>query len=468
MRLALTNGLLLTQDVRDRVIPNGIVIVEDARITFAGPADEAPVLRDAEVIDATNCAVLPGLVNCHTHASQILLRGGISHSRTLYDWLTNVVMPGLAVYTRDDLRLAIQLYCAEAIRAGVTTIVTNEEPDPADPEGFARVALDAFVESGLRVVYAYLYRDTTPEVVWEGVPEKREQSLLALPSLDPTFTVIERLARDYPAATDGRVRAWPSPATTAVVSPAGLQRARDLAASLTGGWALHLAETRTEHNLRSNSPVQHLESLGCLDERLLARHCVHVDAADIALMARRGTRVSTQPVSNCYLGSGIAPVPAMLEAGVTVGLGTDDANCNDSINPFADMKTLALIHRGATTNPAVIAPERVLRMATSEAAAAVGMAADIGSLEPGKRADIITVRLDQPQMTPLHSPHAALVFQAYGSEVDTVIVDGRVLMADRRTRTGPPVETLLPAASAASRDVLRRAGLEHLAREELL
>lgn len=455
---AITGGLVLALDERGSVFPGGTVVVEDSHIVAVGHPGTVATPPGAEVIDATGCSVLPGFINAHTHVSQVLLRGGISHSRVLYDWLTNIVLPGLKVYTDDDLRIAVRLYCAEAVRAGVTTIVANEEPDARDPEGMAAIALDVFAEVGLRVVYAWMYRDQAPDVVWQGVPAERERDLPTVTSLGPTFHAIERLHRRYRTRTDGRVQVWPSPATTAVMSAAGLRESTSLAGRLGTGWALHLAETTTEAELRGISPVRYLESIHCLDSRLLAGHCVHVDAGDIRLLARAGASVSTQPVSNCYLGSGIAPVPAMLAAGLTVALGTDDANCNDAVNPLADMKTLALLHRGVARDPKVLPPERILRMATSDAAKALHFD-DIGSLAPGKRADIITLRLDQPHLVPFHSPLAALVFQANGSEVDTVLVDGRPLMRRRKLTFVDDLESFCAAAQAASAEVLQRSGL---------
>jgi cytosine/adenosine deaminase-related metal-dependent hydrolase len=297
-----------------------------------------------------------------------------------------------------------------------------------------------------------------PDVVWDGVPRERDQDL-PVTTLDETFAIIERLSNDYRARTAGRIEVWPSPATSATVTAEGLRRSSGLAKRLGGSWALHLGETRTEHSLRGVSGVAYLESIGALDDRLLAAHCVHIDDNDIATLARRGVRVSTNPASNCYLASGVAPVPAMLRAGVRVGLGTDDANCNDSVNPFFDMKLLALLHRGVNEDPKIISPEKVFRMAAADGAAAVGMADRIGSIEAGKRADLITLRLREPQLTPFHWPLAALVFQAYGSEVETALVDGRVVMRDRVPVFAPDLEELAARAQAASAAVVQRAGL---------
>jgi cytosine/adenosine deaminase-related metal-dependent hydrolase len=430
---AIRGGTVLTLDPERRVIPTGGVLVEDDSIAWVGPAAELPLPAGAGLIDADRAVIMPGLINAHTHVAQTLLRGGISHSRRLYDWLLNVVCPGLAHYTLEDHRSAIRLYAAEAIRSGITTIVTNEEPSYDDSERATRAALDAFAETGLRVIYARMFRDQLSSGAATLFQEERSKTphLAEVPTtvpLEHTLTELERLAREYRHAAQGRLAVWPSPATTAATSPDALRRTAQLARDLGIGWAIHLAETTLEHQIRPVSPVRHLESLGVLGSRLLAAHCVHIDEDDIGILARHDVKVATLPVSNCYLGSGIAPVPRLRARGVTVAVGTDDANCNDSVNLFADLKFLALLHRGIAQDPAVLPPAAALEMVTIDGARALGLEHRVGSLEVGKRADVIVCRLDRPQTTPVHDPAATLLFQAYGTEVDTVMVDGRVLL----------------------------------------
>jgi atrazine chlorohydrolase/5-methylthioadenosine/S-adenosylhomocysteine deaminase/melamine deaminase len=240
-----------------------------------------------------------------------------------------------------------------------------------------------------------------------------------------------------------------------------MHAAQRLAAEHGTSWALHLAEIEAEKHILGMTPTQFIDSHGCIDERLLAGHCVHVDQHDIRLLARAGARVSTQPVSNGYLGSGVAPVPAMLAAGLAVGLGTDDACCNDSVNLLSDIKVLACLHKAVHQDAAVLTAERALEMITIDGARAVGMAADIGSIEVGKKADLVVVDLRRPQTTPSHDLAATLVYQANGSEVDTVLVDGEVLLRNGRLSFLTPEEELLlyEDAQARSEKILRRAGM---------
>ena len=460
---AIRGGTVVTVDANRRIIPDGGVLIEDDSIAWIGPSVSMPPLGGARLIDATGAVVMPGLVNAHTHVAQCLLRGGLSHSRRLYDWLLNVVCPGLAQYGPGDHRSAIRLYTAEAIHSGITTIVTNEEPDYSDSEKATRIALDAFGETGLRVVYARMFRDRLSSGAAALFREERAKGpeLADVPtvvSLERTLTELERLHHAYNQGWGRRLAVWPSPATTASTSPEALRRTAELADRLGTRWALHLAETTLEGEVRGISPVCYLDGLGVLGTRLLAAHCVHVDDDDIALLASRRVNVVTLPVSNCYLGSGIAPLPRLRDAGVTVAIGTDDANCNDSVNLFADMKFLALLHRGLTRDPTVLSPGCVLEMATIDGARALGLDDRVGSLEVGKRADVIVTRLDRPQTTPAHDVVATLLFQAYGSEVDTVLVDGQLLLEKGQLARADEDEVCRDAQQRSQR-LAARAGL---------
>jgi cytosine/adenosine deaminase-related metal-dependent hydrolase len=210
------------------------------------------------------------------------------------------------------------------------------------------------------------------------------------------------------------------------------------------------------------STPEYLHNIGALDDRLLAAHCIHIDRRDVRLLAQHEVKVSTQAVSNSYLASGVAPVPDMLACKMTVGLGTDDANCNDSVNLLSDMKVFALVHRATRQDASVVTPERILEMATIDGARALGMEGLIGSLEPGKKADVILVDLRHPQTTPAHDLPATLVFQAYGSEVDTVLVDGQVVMRRRELAFLPPARetSFYQDATGRAEGILKRAGIE--------
>jgi atrazine chlorohydrolase/5-methylthioadenosine/S-adenosylhomocysteine deaminase/melamine deaminase len=434
---AIVGARVLTMDRQRRELDPATVLVEDADIAAVGRSDQVTVPAGVPVLDARGKAMIPGFVNAHTHVPQILLRGGASHDRNLSDWLFNVLYPGLAGYDAADVACACLLYVVEALRGGATTIVDNDHVLPGDWMAAARASVTAFDRAGLRVVYARMFADeidtrlpgyadtiraTEPDVVHASVRRPLAAVLRDLDELVDTFH----------GTSSGRVSVWPSPTSLRTVSLDGLRASAEFAARRGLRWALHLAETPLERAALAMGSVDWADRHGLLDERLLAGHCVDVDARDIRLLKRRHVAVSTQPVSNCFLGSGIAPVPAMLAAGLPVAVGTDDANCNSSVNMLGDLKTLALLHRGVTADAAAITPERVLEMATIDGAQALGMADRVGSIEPGKRADLVLVDLARPNLVPCHDLAATLVFQATGSEVTDVFVDGRQVLADGR------------------------------------
>ena len=208
--------------------------------------------------------------------------------------------------------------------------------------------------------------------------------------------------------------------------------------------------------------VQHLAAWGLLSPDLLAAHCIHLGDEDIRLLRESGAKAIHLPSSNLYLGSGVAPVPRMRMAGIPIALGTDNANCNDTANMFGEMRLACLLHKGVNADPAAMTAQQAIDMATRNGALALGLEEEIGSIEPGKKADLILFDLEQPHLYPMHHVPSGLVYQSKGSEVRWVWVDGEPLLADGRlTRIGPEDERrIMEEAQAASAGVARRAGLE--------
>jgi atrazine chlorohydrolase/5-methylthioadenosine/S-adenosylhomocysteine deaminase/melamine deaminase len=445
---------------------HGYVAIRDDVIMSVGPQQECPSGAD-RVIDAEGKIALPGLVNAHTHAIHILMRGGLSDDRPLYDWLFNVILPGLAVYRQADVEIAAQLYCTEALLSGITTFVDNVE-FPADRFGMAAdTAIGVYRQMGLRVIYARMFYDHDPPDLAPTIDaaQAREPGVRH-PTGEPEPTAsalasIERLIRRHHGSGDGRIQVWPSPGVAILCSREGLLGAKDLARRLGTRLTLHLAESPHDRFQSGMTSIGYLASIGFLGPEVLAGHCVQADDGDIAILKACGVTVATNPVSNMFLGSGIAPVTEMQAAGIIVGLGTDDANCNNSVNMISDMKIAALAQKGRSGQPSAMTADGVLAMATIDGARALGMVDQIGSLEAGKKADLVLLNFDRPHLYPRHSVSSALVYQANGSEVDTVVVDGRVLvMAGRLAGLEPGEEALLgQRAQRASVDVARRARL---------
>jgi cytosine/adenosine deaminase-related metal-dependent hydrolase len=471
--LLIRNGLVVTMDGDRRVLAPGYVAVEDDRIVEVGPQSECRHERAGRTIDAGGMAVLPGFVNAHTHAIHILMRGGLSDDRNLYDWLFNVVLPGLRAYRREDVEVAARLYCLEALRSGVTTFVDNVE-FPTERWGMvADASIGVYCQAGLRVMYARMFYDHTPP---ELVPviqaiEAAEPGVRHDPGgVEPTaeaLAAIERLMRRHHGTADGRIQVWPSPGVAIFCTREGLLGARDLARRFGTMLTLHLAESPHDRDQCGMSSIAYLGSIGFLGPEVLAGHCVQSDADDIRTLKSFDVKVANNPVSNMFLGSGIAPVAEMQAAGITVGLGTDDGNCNNSVNIIADMKVAALAQKGRYQRGTAITAERVLEMATIDGARAVGLQDQIGSLEPGKKADLVLLDLAHANLVPRHSLASVLVYQAYGTEVDTVIVDGRVLLQGRRVTWLAPDEEreLLAGAQAASERIAAEARLSGFAQD---
>ena len=465
--VVISHGTVVTMDPERRVIQDGHVAIEGDRIVSVGPQSSAPA-GAGHVIDAAGHAVIPGFVNAHTHAVHNLMRGGLSDDRALYDWLLNVIIPGLSVYERDDIETAASLFCVEAIRAGITTFVDNVETSPDRWDLLADTSLAIYERFGLRAIYARMFYDYEPPGIADYLaavelkgPSVR-QPYEVFETTDEALARIDALITKHHGRGDGRIQVWPSPGVAVLCSPEGLLGAKALARDHGTMLTLHLAESPFDRLQGGVSSVEFLNAIGFLGPDVLAGHCVQIDANDIRVLAAAGVKVSNNAASNMFLGSGIAPVSEMLTAGITVGIGTDDGNCNNTANMLADLKTVALAQKARYRDATAITAEKVLEMATIDGAAAVGLSDLIGSLEVGKKADVVTVDLSGPHLTPLHSVPSALVYQALGTEVASVLVDGKVLMEHGTLSAMTELEetALFRRAQEASEDLMRRAHLE--------
>jgi len=464
--LLIRNAHVVTMDQARSEFSPGYVAISGDVIAGVGPMQDCPA-GAGQVIDAVGQVALPGLVNAHTHAIHILMRGGLSDDRPLYDWLFNVILPGLAVYRQADVALAARFYCTEALLSGVTTFVDNVEFPVDRFDMAADAAIGVYRDMGLRVIYARMFYDYSPpdfDPVVEAA-QAREPGVRHDPGGFETaasaLASIDELILRHHGSADGRIQVWPSPGVAILCSREGLLGAKDLARRRGTGLTLHLAESPQDRYQSGMTSIGYLASIGFLGPEILAGHCVQADESDIAILKSFDVKVANNAVSNMFLASGIAPVAQMQAAGITVGLGTDDANCNNSVNMISDMKVAALAQKSRYGRADAITAERVLEMATIGGARAVGMAGQIGSLEAGKKADLVLLDFDRPHLYPRHSIASVLVYQANGSEVDTVIVDGRVLVAGGQVLSlgAEGAAELARSAQEASITVAEQAGL---------
>jgi 5-methylthioadenosine/S-adenosylhomocysteine deaminase len=408
--LLITNGILMTMDSNGRVIESGAVAVVGDTITALGPAADIAGTDATEVIDANGGIIMPGLVNTHTHAAMTLFRG-LADDLPLMDWLNDHIFPAEALLDRNKVHTGSLLGCAEMILSGTTTF--------CDMYLFEDAVAQAAKTAGMRaVVGEVLYDFPSPNY---GPIEKG-------------FEFTRRLIETW--QDDPLVTIAVEPHSPYLCAPELLTRAADLARDHQVPMVIHLSETRSEvDDMQARygaTPVQHLDNLGVLDANLLACHCVVLSDDDMNLLAANDVKVSHNPESNMKLASGVSPVSDLVERGVCTALGTDGCSSNNNLDLFGEMDMAAKLHKASSLDPTVMDAATVLRMATIDGARALGLEAVTGSIEVGKKADIIVVDTCKPHLTPMYHPASHLVYAVTGSDVCATVVNGRVLMKNRR------------------------------------
>ena len=466
--LLVTNGRVVTQDADRRVVEDGAVAIRNDEITAVGPTETVEAAHDAEeVIDADGGAVIPGLVNPHTHVSDVLLRGSFAQDRGFLDWLYNVKRPATFTMSPEEQTVAAELYCLEAIQSGVTTFVEADTEVVWDDWSTVEAKLDVYDRAGIRNVYG-------AGMVDQGADPAFRELVADIQARDPgvdhpppdrfvedTDTVVdevESLVETYHGTADGRQSVWPAPVVVGTTSNRAFREAYRLAEEYDVMTTAHVAEAEAQEQ-RPLSSVEYLRNAGYLGERTLLGHCVQTDESDVRILAETDTAVAHNYVANMRLATGYAPVATMLDAGVTVGLGTDNAILSDTVNPLGDVRAMAAGHKGYHRDPGVVPAQQAFDMVTADAARAVGRPDDLGSIEPGKQADIAVVDLDHPHLTPCPDPVSALVYNAQGFEVDTVVCAGDVVMTDRDVRSFDVSEaTITSRATDTAADIVERTG----------
>ena len=413
--LLITNGIIVTMDSAGRVIANGAVAVDGSDIVAVDTLDEIQrQFRGAETIDAGGQVVLPGLINTHTHAPMVLYRG-LADDLSLMEWLTKYMFPAEAkTVSPEFVRAGTRLAALEMIQSGTTTY--------ADMYYFEEEIAKETKAAGMRGVLG--------------------QTVIGFPVADAK-TPADALARAeaFIKAFKGDPLIIPAVAPHAMYTVDGptLKAARELSQRYGVPTLIHVSETSVEvkdsQEKYKASPVGYLDSLGFLGPGVLAAHAIWVSEPEIALLKSRGVGVSHNPESNMKLASGTAPVPAYLRAGVALGLGTDGAASNNDLDMFDSMRLASFLHKLQSGDPRVVPARTALEMATMGGARALGMDQQIGSLEPGKRADLIVVSMRSARQTPMYDPISHLVYVTRGDDVQTTVVHGKVLMRDRKMLT---------------------------------
>ncbi|MBI1995696.1 MAG: amidohydrolase [Deltaproteobacteria bacterium] len=422
----------------------GYVRVRDGVITEVGNGAPRDSTNGDQLIDGSGCVLLPGLVNAHTHLYQVLLRA-VWEDLELMPWLRRIY--GCARALRPEhFYTGSLLGCVEAIRGGVTTLCEHNFLNPSPDCAFETVR--AIQDSGLRAVFARTIMDTG-EIVPDCVKEKP----------DAAFRHIESLLAKHMSGADLTFMTGPNtpPINT---TPELLKEIRRFADAKTIGISAHVAESRSvvecvrqQHG--KAGVVELLHQFGLAAPNSIFAHSVHVSKDEIALLKQTGTSVSHNPVSNMMLGDGVAPVVEMLRQGVNVALGTDGAASNHSQDLFDTMKAASLLQKVHHQDAGIIEPYAVLRMATAGGAKALGLSSVCGTIEVGKRADLILVNLDTVHNQPINDIFSQIVHCAKASDVQTVIVNGEVLLKDR-VLTRLDDKRILADAKIANHDLMER------------
>jgi 5-methylthioadenosine/S-adenosylhomocysteine deaminase len=440
MSVLIRNALVLTMNDRWDVI-QGAVSVRDGRIASVGPEPD-----DAcdTVIDAAGAILLPGFVQTHIHLCQTLFRGYADDLRLL-DWLRTRIWPLEAAHTPATLTAAARLACLELLTSGTTTVLTMETVHDTD------AVFEAVAATGMRATIGKAMMDAP----LEGVPRRLVEPTNA--SFDDSVA----LRRQYHGSHNGRIRMAFAP-RFALSCTRGLLEAV-AAASMRDRTIVHShASEQTDEvdlvrQVTGQGNIEFFDTIGLATPQLSLAHCVWVDGHDRARLAERGVKVTHCPGSNLKLGSGVAPVPEMLDAGICVSLGSDGAACNNHLDMFGEMRLAATL-QAARLRPGALPARQALWMATRNGARALGLDDEVGSVEVGKRADIILVDARAPHVQPSPDAYSAVVYAARPTDVRLTMIDGQVLVRDGLPLFMDPAEVAAAAGDAAA-DVARRAGL---------
>jgi 5-methylthioadenosine/S-adenosylhomocysteine deaminase len=441
MNIMVYGGTIITMK-DDKIIKDGAVVVEDQTIIDVGKTSELSrkYPRGYERINAKGKVVIPGLINTHQHAAMSLLRG-YADDLPLQEWLEKWIWPIEACMSARDIYVGALLTAVESIMGGTTTVNTMYHYMPDENEA------KAFADAGLRGVVGHVCFS------WRKKEDKE---------------ALEDLAKNWHNKADGLIHISVDPHAPYTVDPEYMRELRDLCLKLNEKygsekapiiWHVHVAETSDEpEKIRKafgitlkGGVMEYLDSLGVLDKHVVAAHCVALTDKDIAIMKHRGVKVSHNPISNLKLASGVSPVPKMLEQGVTVSLGTDSPCSNNAADMFEVMKVAALLHKGVNKNPTVMAASQVLGLATLEGARALSWDSEIGSIEVGKKADLAIINFAKPHLCPVHNEVSHLVYAAKSTDVETVIINGRIVMQNGQLTTIDREKVMETAEKAKTR-----------------
>lgn len=446
--ILIENGSVVALDDLQRVHREGYVFIEEDHIVTVGSGPAPASYQNADIcIDASLMAVMPGMVNAHTHLFQTFIRG-LADDKPLLDWLKSAIWPVAQAMTEEDAYVAALLGLVENIRGGATSVIDHQyiHTESGNDDGVCRAA----EETGVRFMLARGWADIDYHPALMETPDR-------------IISETTRLYKKWHNTGNGRIRVEFAPLIPWGCSDDTMLATYDLSKAWGTGTHIHVAETQDEVRINLESRGLHhiewLSELGVLGPDTQLVHSVWLQVNEIDLIARNKAVVVHCPVSNMYLASGVAQVPEMHRRGIQIALASDGPGSNNNQDMLEVLKTTALLHKVTSLDAMALIPEDVLWMACRGGAAAFGLPDQIGSLEPGKKADIILVDLDTPLAMPVHRVPSALVYNTSARDVDTVIVDGNILMQHKEILVLDE-KSLLARARKTCADLLNRAGVQ--------
>lgn len=447
------SGTVITVDKKRRIIIDGAVATHENKIIDIGKTDELKdKYPDFDFIDAAGHIVMPGLINAHVHLTQALIKG-CADDVELIDFLQYRIWKLMGNYTPYEAKVSTQICALEMIKSGTTTFAETLLAKHYGLDEITKVIID----SGMRGIMAKSVMDlptyaSRENIMDPGMIEEGEECL----------EIAKEWKKKFENAGNGRIRIWLGPRPVGSTSKEMLRKVAATAKEEDMGIAMHFCEVREDVALMKDeygmSPGELMESVGIFTKRTLLAHGIWLTKDDMIRIARNDTTVVHCPASNAKLASGFCLVPELIKNNVNVALGTDAATCDNAYDMFDAMKLAGIIHKGRTLSPTVVPAETVLEMATINGAKAMKMENEIGSLEIGKKADVVLIDCSNPRISPNINPVSAVVYSAKGSDVDNVMIDGKWIVRDRVINTMNENE-ILSEADKAVRAVLRRTGV---------
>jgi 5-methylthioadenosine/S-adenosylhomocysteine deaminase len=425
--LLIENATIVTMDEGRKVLNNSSVGIEKGRISAIGSVTQLRQIGATEVIDSTGKIVIPGMINTHTHLFQTLSKG-LGSDVPLFDWFRKAILPYAPSLTEEDCYNAALLGCLEGIKSGTTCLndfmYVHPKPKLSD------AIIKAMTAIGVRGVLSRGIVDSGRD---HGMPDSLIEDVGA--SLEDC----ERLISNYQGAQNGTIQVWLAPASLWMSTPDAFRKAKEVSKKHNAWMTWHCAETRriveSSKQKFGKSDLRILHDIGFLGPKTLAAHSIWLDDDEIMIMKEKEVKVAHCPVANMYLTDGVARIPHMLSKGITVGLGTDGAASNDNQDMIFLLKTTPLLHKVSTLDPLAMTADKAFEMATLGGARCMGLGNEIGSLAVGKKADIVIINPNAANTTPSYQPVSTIVYASTQENVETVIIDGRIIMKERKILT---------------------------------